>query len=132
WKKRSAELREPSTKKKATRASTMPATTFVSIAAANSPLLARQLPRKCLPTRTQKRPVHHQAPASLIPSILHMNTVNTRGTATRSMNMESIFAFGGSNQTALGKSCSIFKRARRHRNDVLMRNEGRRLWGAEL
>jgi hypothetical protein len=38
--------------------------------------LVKKLPKKCLRKRTQKQRVHHQAPASLIPSILHTNTAN--------------------------------------------------------
>ena len=50
------------------------------------------------------------------PLILHMNTAITRETATRPMNVESTFASGGSNHTALRKSRATFKRARRQRN----------------
>jgi hypothetical protein len=40
------------------------------------PAVGKKLPKKCLRKRMQKQRVHHQAPASLIPSILHANTAN--------------------------------------------------------
>jgi hypothetical protein len=66
------------------------------------PAVGKRLPRKCLPKKMQKR--------------LARQGAHSQASRTMPRSMESIFASGASNQTALGKSSSTFKRARRQKN----------------
>ena len=74
-----------------------------SIAAANSQLLVRQLLKSYCPTRTQKRPAHHEAQAQAIRLISRTNMANSPASATMLPSAASTSASGSLNPMAPGK-----------------------------
>ena len=90
------------------------------------PAVGKAAGEKMLAEEDAKRLARQVARAQVIRLISRTNMVNSQPSRTMPCSMESISASGALNQTALGKSRSTFRKARRQRNDVLMRNDGGR------